>query len=91
MSGENPATLEPGDVLHWLNVYGELVAFKIKILLEMRSALPRLSEDAASEVARVDVAFVERQKDRYQERLGYWEERAREIAGIRPKSSQGGT
>ncbi|MDQ6709813.1 MAG: hypothetical protein M3Z11_04580 [Candidatus Dormibacteraeota bacterium] len=91
MSGENPASLEPGDVLHWLNVYGELVAFKSKILAEMRSTLPRLTEDAASEVAQVDVALVERQKERYEARLGHWEQRAQEIAGIRPKSTQGET
>ncbi len=91
MSGENPASLEPGDVLHWLHVYGELVAFTTKILLEMRKTLSRLTEDAASEVAEVDVSLIERQKEQYQERLGYWEERAQEIAGIRPQSTQGGT
>lgn len=91
MAGENPASLEPGDVLHWLNVYGELVAFKSKILAEMTSTLSGLTEDAASEIAHVDVALVERQKQRYVARLGFWEQRAQDIAGIRPKSTQGGS
>lgn len=91
MPGENPLTVEPGDILHWLTVYGQLVAFKNKILTDMRGALPNLTEEAASEVAGIDVELVERQKKRYRARLGFWEERAREIAGIRPNPNEGAT
>ena len=91
MPGENPSTMEPGDILHWLTVYSELVAFKNKTLADMRSLLPNMTEDAASEVAGIDVELVERQKMRYRARLGFWEERAQEIAGIRPNPSKRGT
>ncbi|MEO6797507.1 MAG: hypothetical protein ABI401_09305 [Candidatus Dormibacter sp.] len=91
MPGENPATMEPGDILHWLTVYSELVAFKSKILTDMRRTLPNMTEEAASEVAGIDVELVERQKTRYGARLGFWEQRAREIAGIRPNPSKGAT
>lgn len=90
MEGEDSASSEPNDVMHWVNVYSELVAFKSRMLAEMTASLPGMAEEAASEVGEVDIALVERQQGRYKERLRFWKERARVLAGIEPQQPSAG-
>jgi len=84
MEGEDSASREPNDVMHWVNVYTELVGFKSRMLAEMTASLPGMAEEAVSEVGEVDIALVERMQGRYQERLRFWKERAGALAGLEP-------
>ena len=81
LPGEDPRSRHPDDIKNWLKVYAELLAFKSKTLMEMRAALSHISPTAAYELASTDIALVERQQHRYETRLKFWEERAREVAG----------
>jgi len=63
----------------WISVYSELLAFKAKVLAEMTGAR-----------SGVDIALMEGHLRRYRERLAFWEERARQIAGMKPPSIKGG-
>ena len=84
IDGENPESNELEDAVHWGNIYGELIRFKEQLLSQMRSALPGLPGDAASEVRSVDMAIVRQQMERYRSRQAFWEGRSKDLAGKRP-------
>ena len=54
----------------------------------MGKALPSLPTMAASEVRSVDMAITRQQMERYIARRAYWEKRARDLVGERPKASR---
>jgi hypothetical protein len=81
LDGENPDSRQAEDAAHWSNVYGELIEFKERVLSQMRSGLPSLAGDAASEVRSIDMAILRHQVERYRSRQVFWEERSKELVG----------
>jgi len=88
IEGENPESMEMEDASHWSHVYGELIGFKEGLLNQMRSGLPSLPADAASEVRSIDMAITRQQMERYESRLAFWRQRSEELAGKRPRAAR---
>ena len=86
LDGEDLESTEFDDAVHWHRVYGELIAFKERLLSDMAQGLPQLPEEAAGEVKTVDMAITRQQLERYQIRRGFWKERL-ELNGERSKAS----
>ncbi len=74
MPGEDPGSPYPDDADHWFAVYGELVAFKERLLGQISQDRQRLLPDTADELVR-DQRAMELELERLRHRLRYWEER----------------
>lgn len=59
------------DAVHWLSVYGELLAFKEELLSVGRSHMTTMSEDARQD-ARTDEVLLAHQAERYRRRIAFW-------------------
>jgi len=79
LDGENTATSELADILHWINVYTELLGFTSKLLAQMNDTISGMSAGAASEVRKTDVQLFARQQRRFQAQLDFWEERRKRV------------
>lgn len=65
--GEDPSTVQPGDIDLWVSVYSELLQTVTRFLQE-----PRLSGG--------DVIRLGTHEQRLSERLSYWQSRAAELS-----------
>jgi hypothetical protein len=83
LPGENPLTPYAEDAIHWTRVYGELIRYKDQMLVVLDAQVRRASEPARADLEDIDVQLMQGQRRRYQRRLQFWQERARELAGRR--------
>jgi hypothetical protein len=88
LEGENLESTFVDDAIHWVRVYGELIAFKERLLGDMGKSLPGLPAEAASEVRKVDMEITARQMERYKHRKSYWETRVEDLAGERREATR---
>jgi DNA-binding response OmpR family regulator len=81
MQGEDPQTTDPRDARSWINVYEQMIEFKLRLMNQVNTELshmpPRLRR-----VAREDVQIIDEQLQRYQKRLEFWYSRHFTLAGI---------
>ena len=77
LSGEDPSTPWAADAREWLSIYRQLLAFNESLLERLRR---RLDERPGGNGASGDEAKVERELARLRERVGFWEERYRELS-----------
>jgi hypothetical protein len=79
MHGENSASQSPDDIAHWITAYSELLAFKDKLLVDMRHGMESLSKPASNEIQELDVTLILTQRTRYVRRLEFWTKRRAEV------------
>ena len=80
LEGEDPTTVHPDDVAHWITAYSELVGYKERLLATSdadRAAMQTRS--ARKETAQVDVPILRAELGRYRRRLAFWETRKVEL------------
>lgn len=76
LDGEDPESVDPDDVAHWIAVYTELLQAKASMLAALNERLAVTTEpDARHEIAATDVVVLERELQRFQRRLDFWRER----------------
>ena len=82
MDGEGPtseANLE--QALYWRQIYIEILAMEVKVLLRIRHLMKGQSEEGRREVERTNVPVVVAQAERFRQRLGYWDARVVQLGG----------
>ena len=81
MEGEDPSSMDPRDARDWIRVYDQLIAFKLRILDNIRREIRDLKPQLRREVNQ-DIVAIEDQLERYRVRLDFWYRRHFEIAGL---------
>jgi hypothetical protein len=66
------------DALHWISVYGELLAFKEELIDLGQSRIEGMSEQARAE-AGGDQVLMEREAERFRRRIAAWKGRLDEL------------
>ena len=82
MDGEGPpseATLE--QALYWRQIYIEILAMEVKVLLRIRQLMKGQSAEGRREVELTNVPVVLAQAERFRQRLGYWDARVVHLGG----------
>jgi hypothetical protein len=77
LEGEDESTTYLDDALHWTKVYGELLEFKHSLLTVAERRMPKMDEDAETEVKETDLKVLKAEAARFERRLVFWLERAR--------------
>jgi hypothetical protein len=67
--------------LYWRQIYIEILAMEVKVLLRIRHLMKGQSEEGRREVERTNVPVVVAQAERFRQRLGYWDVRVVELGG----------
>jgi hypothetical protein len=83
LEGEDLASTSAADAVLWQGVYGELIDFKARLLETMHDSLALISRPSVIEIRELDVALVEAQRQRYVDRLAFWQRRGRELQTFR--------
>jgi DNA-binding response OmpR family regulator len=81
LDGEDPQTLHASDARHWVMIYGQLVAFKKKLLRRINSSLGEMEKVAQTE-ALSDASALHEQLNRYLSRLDFWRSRQWLLQGV---------
>ncbi|MFZ0128668.1 MAG: hypothetical protein WB808_12040 [Candidatus Dormiibacterota bacterium] len=79
LEGEDEDTMYVDDAVHWTKVYAELLDFKASLLTVAEHRLPSMDDDAESEVRETDLKVLKAEAARFERRLEFWRERAREL------------
>ena len=82
MEGEDLRTTRADDARHWVSIYTQMLEFKERMLLRLREETRALPAPAAHLVEEDDIAHVEAERDRVQQRLELWRSRHWELAHI---------
>lgn len=90
LAGEDPGSVFIVDAVHWIRVYGELLALK-DALLERADEMTRGMSDDAMKDAAIDQRFLRAQADRYRLRREYWATRAAELNSANQRTFGGDT
>lgn len=80
MPGEDPTTVFPEDIEHWLGVYQELLAFKRDLLNRTKESVGKMDGLASDEIASTDLVVLQGELERLQARLDFWESRRRDLS-----------
>ncbi|MEA2637452.1 MAG: hypothetical protein QOE18_509 [Chloroflexota bacterium] len=79
LAGEDEGTPYAADVLHWINVYSELLDFKRYIIGVTEERVPSMGPASAAEVTGTDLKILRTEAERFARRLVYWRGRAAAI------------
>jgi DNA-binding response OmpR family regulator len=82
LEGEDPATIYKQDARHWIAVYRQMISFKDELLRRMRAQADTLPAAGRRDVMENDVAVIELQLARYQQRIEFWFDRQWELEGL---------
>jgi hypothetical protein len=88
LPSEDPNTRYVEDAVHWIRVYGELIAVKAVLLERAEQAFRGLTEDAVADLA-IDQRLLRAQMERYKTRHDYWLNRVTQLAGTRRADTDG--
>jgi len=80
LPGEGAGAASSAQVIHWVRVYGELLAVKDTVLPELAQMAASASPSAQEEIG-LDLALLRKERDRLQRRFDHWRAEA-EAAGL---------
>jgi neutral trehalase len=75
LPGEDPASGEIRDAIHWIQVYGELIGMTSAMLERSEPTVRGMQEDAAHEAGGTQ-RVLRAQRQHYQARYDFWRDRA---------------
>ena len=75
LPGEDPASSEIRDALHWSNVYGDLIGMTSALLERSEPTVRDMHQDAATEAGGTQ-RVLRAQRQQYQARYDFWRDRA---------------
>ena len=82
MDGEGvPADATLEHAMYWRQIYFEILAMEEKVLARIRQLMTTQSDEGRREVELTNVPVVVAQAERFRQRLGYWDERVKELGG----------
>jgi len=82
MDGEGkPADATLEHAVYWRQIYFEILAMEEKVLARIRQLMTTQSDEGRREVELTNVPVVVAQAERFRQRLGYWDERVKELDG----------
>jgi DNA-binding response OmpR family regulator len=81
LEGEDPSTTYADDARHWVAIYSELVAFKKRLRDRVRQAMREIPPEARAAVEK-DLALIEVQLARIEDRLAFWYRRHWDLIGL---------
>jgi hypothetical protein len=82
MDGEGaPADATLEHAVYWRQIYAEILAMEEKVLARIRQLMTTQSDEGRREVELTNVPVVVAQAERFRQRLGYWDERVKELGG----------
>lgn len=79
LQGENPETQHAADARRWIAIYSQLLAFNVELLERLHR---EVGDDAGERGLDVDDRIAEWELTRLRDRLGFWQRRHRELAGV---------
>jgi hypothetical protein len=79
LDGEDPATSDRGEAVHWLWVYAELLGFKQEVTDQTKTSAAALPPAALPE-ADADLTLLEAERRRLERRYQFWRERVAELS-----------
>jgi hypothetical protein len=81
LEGEDPDTTYSDDARHWMDVYGELLTFKQRLLATANSSIAELTDSTARyEAAATDMTVLKAERERLERRHRFWQRRYRQLA-----------
>lgn len=75
LSGEDPASDDVREAIHWMQVYGELIAMTSALLERSEPTVRSMQLDAATEAGGTQ-KVLRAQRQQYQARYDFWRDRA---------------
>ena len=75
LPGEDPASGEIRDAIHWIQIYGELIGMTSALLERSEPTVRGMHEDAANEAGGTQ-KVLRAQRQQYQARYDFWRDRA---------------
>lgn len=81
IQGEDPQTTDPRDARSWINVYEQLIEFKLRLINQIDAELSRMPSQLRN-VAQEDAVIIQQQHQRYEKRLEFWYARHFTLAGV---------
>ena len=81
LPGEDPASRDTEDAVHWVTVYRELLSFKEQVLGLTRRYAADGRPEVASELHASDLPLLEAERERLERRLRFWEDRHAALSG----------
>ena len=82
MDGEGaPADATIEHAIYWRQIYVEILGMEEKVLARIRQLMTTQSDEGRHEVELTNVPVVVAQAERFRQRLGYWDERVKELGG----------
>lgn len=75
LPGEDPASGEIRDAIHWIQIYGELIGMTSALLERSEPTVRDMHEDAAHEAGGTQ-KVLRAQRQQYQARYDFWRDRA---------------
>jgi len=81
LEGEDLQTKRWQDARHWIAIYTDLLKFKVGLIERVRKDVAKLPPIGQTAVAH-DLAIIEGQMQRYEERLRLWNQRLWDLHGL---------
>jgi neutral trehalase len=75
LPGEDPASGEIRDAIHWIQIYGELIGMTSALLERSEPTVRGMHEEAAQEAGGTQ-KVLRAQRQQYQARYDFWRDRA---------------
>jgi ketosteroid isomerase-like protein len=82
LPGEDPASEEIRDAIHWVQVYGELIGMTSALLERSEPTVRGMHEDAAHEAGGTQ-RVLRAQRQHYEARYDFWRERASALSSTK--------
>ena len=79
LEGENPATTDRAEAVHWMWVYAELLGFKSDVTEAAESRGAVLPQAALDEVE-TDLTLLEAERQRLEQRYRFWAARVEKLS-----------
>ncbi|MGA7987708.1 MAG: hypothetical protein WCB51_04840 [Candidatus Dormiibacterota bacterium] len=86
LPGEDPASAEIRDAVHWIQVYGDLIGMTSAMLERSEPSVRGMHEDAAQEAGGTQ-RVLRAQRQQYQARYEFWRDRATALSAPRGSTS----
>jgi hypothetical protein len=75
LDGEDPDTTHLDDAEHWLAVYTDLLKSKQELIGVTEHRMDHVERDAADELGQTDLEILQKEGERFQRRIAFWEAR----------------
>jgi len=80
LPGENPATVEAREAMHWAAVHAELLEVRLELLRELRATIQRVVDPSVAAGLEHNARALDLAVDRSRYRVSFWAHRIEQLA-----------